>query len=124
MKLANSMTVKRPAFRVRVLQRVRSQSGDSLVEALVAVLISSLSILMLASVMASTVRIILDTNQKMEQYYAANVKLTKQEADDSSGVVSVTLESDPENVVESLGNVNLFKNTEYDEVVSYKIKTN
>ena len=123
MKLANSMTVKRPAFRVRVLQRVRSQSGDSLVEALVAVLISSLSILMLASVMASTVRIILDTNQKMEQYYAANVKLTKQEAGDSP-VAQVTLKSNSGNEVESLGNVNLFKNTEYDEVVSYKVKLN
>lgn len=77
----------------RVAQKLRSRAGESIGETLIALLISSLALLMLAGAISTTTRIVTHSNETMDNYYAADRNL----ANRSSGeTMSVTL-SDGEN---------------------------
>ncbi len=56
----------------RMLEKLRSRRGDSLAEVLVAMLISAVALVMLASMIASSSRMILRSRESMEEYDAAN----------------------------------------------------
>ena len=52
--------------------RIKSSSGESIAETLVALLISSLALVMLAGAIATATRIVTRNREKLDQYYAAN----------------------------------------------------
>ncbi len=56
----------------KVLDKLRSRRGDSLAEVLVAMLISAVALVMLASMIASSGRMIRHSRESMENYDAAN----------------------------------------------------
>ena len=56
----------------RMLDKLRSRRGDSLAEVLVAMLISAVALVMLASMIASSGRMIRRSRESMEEYDAAN----------------------------------------------------
>ena len=53
----------------KILLKIRSQSGESIGETLVALLISSLALVMLAGAVSSASNIITRSNQVMSDYY-------------------------------------------------------
>ncbi len=59
-------------------KRLREQKGESIAEVLVALLISAVALVMLASMINASARLVTDSRKKMAKYYAANEFLTKQ----------------------------------------------
>ena len=57
-------------MRNRFLHKLRDTSGESLVEVLSAMLIATLSLIMLANALSSAVRIVRDSEDAMVTYYA------------------------------------------------------
>ena len=53
-------------------EKLKSRSGESIAETLVALLISSLALVMLAGSISAAVHIVKKTRDKLDQYYAAN----------------------------------------------------
>lgn len=56
----------------RIRKKLKSDAGESISEVLVALLISSLALVMLASMISTTQRIVSTSKEKMNQYYEAN----------------------------------------------------
>ena len=59
----------------RILVKVRVRSGETISETLVALLISSLALVMLASMINSTVNLVSTSKKKMNEYYEACAEL-------------------------------------------------
>jgi len=56
----------------RILKKLRGNSGESLAEVLIALLIAALALTMLASVISSTAKMLTRGKLKMSEYYKAN----------------------------------------------------
>lgn len=98
---------------------VREERGESLVEALVSVLIGGLALLMLAVVIASTSHLITDSRQEMEGYYSqanafaasagvdasAQLRGTVALVDESGNRVSLASDDTDQRVVYNVGEV-------------------
>jgi len=62
----------------RILRKVKSRAGETIAEVLVALLISSVALVMLASMIASTTNMVTRSKDRMDDYYNANEELEKQ----------------------------------------------
>ena len=62
----------------RIIKKIKSQAGETIAEVLVALLISSVALVMLAGMIASTTSMVTQSKSKMEKYYEANEKLETQ----------------------------------------------
>ena len=94
----------------RIMKKINSQAGETIAEVLVALLISSVALVMLAGMIASTTNLVTRSKSKMEAYYKANERLEKQ---DETADVSFSIQiSDEDNTVISVQTVNIpgFKN--------------
>lgn len=76
----------------KTLAKLRSQSGESIAETLIALLISSLALVMLAGAVGSASRVITTSNAKMAEYYSMDNKLAEQKAEKADGSVTVSIE--------------------------------
>ena len=76
-----------------MMKKIKTQSGESIAEVLIALLISSLALVMLASMISSTLRLVKTSENKMDAYYAANEALER-----ISGSNRVTIEIKSEDV--------------------------
>lgn len=56
----------------RVLKKLYSQSGESIGETLIALLISALALVMLAGAVSAGMRIVTNSKAKMDEYYTVN----------------------------------------------------
>ena len=54
------------------MKRLRSQTGESITETLVALLIASLGLIILAGAISATSRVVLKTDHVLEEYYHQN----------------------------------------------------
>jgi type II secretory pathway component PulJ len=77
---------------MKALNKLRSRRGESLVEILISLVVSSLGILMLAGVIATSTRIIKNNSLLMDQYYRRN-NVLETRADDAVSGDGVTVES-------------------------------
>ena len=78
------------------MTKLRSLKGESISEVLVALLISSLALVMLAAMIATSSRLILNSKEKLNKYYAQNDALSVQAAPEqgqTGAVGKVTLQS-------------------------------
>ena len=75
----------------RIIQKLSKKAGESIAETLVALLISSLALLMLAGAIQSSAKIITQSKKKMEDYYAAN-KTVEMRTESGKGSIYVALE--------------------------------
>ncbi len=66
----------------KLLEKLRSRRGDSIAEVLVALLISAVALVMLASMIADSSRLILRSRDRMAEYDAANNALAVMSADE------------------------------------------
>ncbi|MBQ6479683.1 MAG: hypothetical protein IJI45_01065 [Anaerolineaceae bacterium] len=71
----------------RMIDKLKHTCGETISEVLVALLISSLALVMLASMITSTSKMVTTSKSKMDEYYTANTELE-----------SLTAASDPKAV--------------------------
>ena len=80
---------------IRKAQRkIRQQSGETIAETLVALLISSIALMMLASMISATVNLVTKSETKMGEYYTENAKLENSETSDKTLTISITSEGE------------------------------
>ena len=72
------------------MKKLRSKAGETLTETLVALLIGTLSLAMLASMIGSTAKIITKTQGVLTDYYAATAQLASREKSSENYFVTVT----------------------------------
>lgn len=65
----------------KALRKLKSRTGESLVEVLVSLLIAALALTMLASTIATSSKIITQSKDKMEDYYDQNNAMAGQSQD-------------------------------------------
>ena len=65
--------------------RMRSKRGETLAETLVSILVSSVALILLATAIGSSVRIIVSSRDKMEEVYAAESAALKEVGNPSDG---------------------------------------
>ncbi len=76
-------------MRRTVAARLRSRAGESISEVLVALLVSALALMMLASMVASSSNMVQTSRQKMQDYITAENALTEQSGKGTDGTVTV-----------------------------------
>ena len=76
------------------MKKLRSRAGETLTETLVALLISSLALLMLAGAVTAATRVITRSKDKMAEYYAADAALAERASSKGSLTLSLTDTSD------------------------------
>ena len=72
----------------RVKQKLKSDAGESIAEVLIALLIAALALTMLASVISTSARMITQSKEKLEKYYAANEELNTRTHDSSKNLTT------------------------------------
>jgi len=101
-------------MRKRIIQKLRCNRGESLTETLVALLIAAIALVMLASMISSTTRIVTQSKTKMKEYYDANVTVASQTGNGTSA--SVTIDDEEYEVTAYLNSS--FSNT---PIASYRL---
>ena len=97
--------------KIKLMQRLRSQAGESITEVLVAVLIAALSLTMLALMISSTVSMVNTGKTKMNEYYTGSEVLEIQPAAGSSVTVTIKSPDDADSkVTETVSDVKLYEN--------------
>jgi Tfp pilus assembly protein PilV len=71
--------------------RLREQKGESIAEVLISLLISAVALVMLASMINTSARLVSDSRKKLTAYYAANEALTKNEAIGTTNTATLVL---------------------------------
>lgn len=77
----------------QLLKKLKSNSGESIAETLVAVLIAALALLMLAGTINTASRLITRSKTALDAYYTENNKLSEHSSSNSSGTSTVTVSS-------------------------------
>ncbi len=115
----------------KIFEKLHSKAGESIGEVLVALLISALALVMLASMITSSSRMIQNSRVKMEEYYRANSILEAcPAASGTTGSVTVKTGTPEVNVklhIDDTGtySVNIFNNDKAPsstKVLSYRLK--
>ena len=78
----------------KITNKLNSQSGETIGETLVATLIAALALVMLAGAVSSGSNIILESKDKMNEYYEANNDISSGGGTSSSLVVSLKQEEE------------------------------
>lgn len=100
----------------KIFKRLKSKSGETIGEVLVALLISSLALLMLAGAITSSTNLVEKSRKNQEKYYAANDYLngdsdsTPEEGTIVQGSGTVTIGND---INQESVSVNLYVNTAF-----------
>ncbi len=94
----------------RIVRKLKSQRGESLIETLASVMISVLGILMFASATASSTKMITTSKKVMNNYYEQSNNLTEEKNGTSTGqVVKVLFTQLPSGVSGLAGSADLAK---------------
>ena len=75
-------------------RKIRQQSGETIAETLVALLISSIALMMLASMISATANLVTKSETKMGEYYTENAKLENSETSAKTLTISITSEGE------------------------------
>lgn len=80
-------------------RKIRQQSGETIAETLVALLISSIALMMLASMISATVNLVTKSETKMGDYYTENAKLENSETSVEKLTITIKPDSDSDSVL-------------------------
>jgi len=73
-----------------LLRKIRSQSGESIAEVLVSLLIAALAMLLLAGMINASSNLISKSRSKMQEYYEANNAIVQQSSSGTTGSATLT----------------------------------
>ena len=79
--------MKRKRITERIRGKLSSKKGDSIAEVLIALLISSLALVMLASMINSSANMIISSKKKMNSYYSESASFASPSVDDGTEVI-------------------------------------
>ena len=83
--------IERKLFEIKKIHaKLCNQSGESIGETLVALLISALALVMLAGAIGSAAKVITRSNEKMTKYYQTDNKIAER-ATAKSGPINITM---------------------------------
>ena len=85
-----------------IKHKLFSEAGESIAETLVALLISSLALLMLAGAVTTATRVIGQSTDKMNAYYLKDTAMISGEGEDSSITVTINISNIDDDVYPSL----------------------
>ena len=114
-------------MRKAAAKKFRSRAGETIGETLVALLISSLALLMLAGAVSAASRAVQQSKTKIEEYYSADKGMAEQSSASAGGPLTVSLQEKTGGTEPSLGTFSYsgtyYKNDAYNStvVVSYVI---
>lgn len=74
----------------QIRNKIRSRAGESLAEVLVALLVATLALMILAGMITSTTSIVKASESKMGDYYAENAKLENISGTNTTVTITVT----------------------------------
>ncbi len=105
------------------LTKLKSNSGESIAETLVSLLIASLAMIMLAGAINVSFRLIINSSSKLDEYYQANNDIEK--CVDSSGEKSITVTCEDTAAVWISGEADVYENTVIgnDPLTAYRFRT-
>ena len=111
----------------RICKKLRSKAGETIAEVLIALLISSLALVLLAQMISAATNMILSSEKTMKEYYKQNNVLAEQNTEnkDSTATVTMTLGGltfPPTGSTETI-QVELYKNDKIGkiDVIAYKL---
>lgn len=108
------------------LNKLKSNSGESIAETLVAVLIAALALLMLAGTINTSSNLITTSQENMSDYYAKNNAIEVRSSSASGGDKNAkfTIEDGDENLKLESCPIKIYKNNKYSsrQVVAYDKK--
>ncbi len=105
----------------RLRKKLKSKTGESISETLVALLIAALALVMLAAAMSSVSSVIFTSRDKLEEYYKESDKLANMsDAVTVSG--GITMKDESGSITFEPYDIEYYKNDEFDKtpVVTYK----
>ena len=97
----------------RIFRKLRSKAGETIAEVLIALLVSSLGLVILAQMINASANMIKNSEVKMQEYYSENNKLDKQDQSeaDGTGTLKITLNGASEGEkVELTENIEYYEN--------------
>ncbi len=112
----------------KLKKKLRSQSGESLAETLVSLLIAALALIMLAGAMSASSGVITKSRDKLDSYYSTNeeasgvVKMAGDNGTTVSGGVTITDSETANTIANQSFKITYYKNDEFSKtpVIAYK----
>lgn len=95
--------------------RLRSRAGESIAETLLALLIASLAMMMLAGAISAAGGIVTRSRTAMEEYYGEDAKLAAHSGTPNGGTVTIAIEGGGS----ASYAVNFYTNARADQVTAY-----
>ena len=78
----------------KMISKLRNQAGETIGETLVALLIASLALVMLAGAVSSAANMITGSNAKMAEYYEKDNRLAVHDTADGNITITITCQDD------------------------------
>lgn len=78
-------------MRSRAWRKLHSTLGESIGETLVALLVSTLGIMLLAGMIVASTRLIMQSEETLSKYYTANNIISAQDIGDTKGQLKITI---------------------------------
>lgn len=101
---------------MKLAKKLRRQTGETIAETLVALLIAAVALMMLAGMISSTLNIVSASKTTMEAYYDAGAALEQQSGTAIEGTVQIT---GTQLSVSPAPEIRLFENKTFDNKVVY-----
>ena len=95
----------------KTIKKLKAQAGESIAEVLIALLISSLALVMLASMISSTQSMVSRSKTKMSAYYQANNVL--ETCSGTPATASVSMTGGAAGISASVPQLRLYTNSEF-----------
>ncbi len=106
-----------------IRRKLQATKGETIAEVLVSLLISSLALVMLATMIRASSNMILTSETKLEAYYDESIKLSTQATEEKeSDTLTVEIVDGENTVIKTVDNVSYYKNDIIGttDVISYK----
>lgn len=114
-------------MREKLKRKLRSRSGETIAEVLIALLVSTIALVLLAGMLTSSTNIILRSTRAITSYYeASNDKLVLQPENqklDVDGTLTLQLKlPEDKSISQTIGNVWIFENDALDGRAIYSFR--
>ena len=110
----------------KIRDKLNSSRGETISETLVALLISSMALVMLAGAITSASNVVERSRKKLDEYYSANENngVTNMSKAEKSGTAKLTDKSGGETLPSQTYSITYYENTEFSRthVISYTCK--
>lgn len=116
----------------KIVKKLKSRRGETITETLVALLIASIALVMLASMISSTSSIVTTSTKAMQEYYNANNRIVSHETatsaeggtgTSSSPAVTFSITGTESTLTLGPKNITLYENNRFEKtpVISYQV---